>query len=181
MKLVYLFTLCFLFFTAGNTVAQKLERQVSSTTGANFLSPELTVDYTVGEVVVKPLKLTGSTLLTHGFQQPPNGVRIITALNEDMILYPNPTWEYASIKFNLDTLTQYVDVRVVNIMGQLAFTDKIIAPPPPGPDVPKELRPMFWALTYSFNTVKLLAGIYIVQIKTNTGFAVAKKFVKINK
>jgi hypothetical protein len=178
MKLSYLITASFLLLAAGNLAAQKLERQVLSTTGSNVKFPEFEMDYTVGEAIIEPLKITG-TMLTQGFQQPPNGLRIITALNEDMILYPNPVVGNAAIKFNLDTLTLHVDVRVVNIMGQLAFTDKITAPARPGPEVPKDERPFFWAFTYSFNTQRLVAGIYIIQIKTNTGFAVTKKFVKM--
>jgi hypothetical protein len=179
MKLSYLIAVCFLLLAAGNLSAQKLERQVQSTTGAGVKFPDFEVDYTVGEAIIVPLKITG-TLLTQGFQQPPNGLRVIGGLNDDLILYPNPVSESASIKFTLDTLTMHVDVRVVNIMGQVVFTDKIMAPEKVPYNTPTNERPIVWALTYTYNAQKLMAGIYILQIKTNTGFAVAKKFVKMN-
>lgn len=175
MKLSYLITVCFLLLAAGNITAQKLERQVQSTTGAGVKFPDFEIDYTVGEAIIANLKV-----LTQGFQQPPNGLRSIDALNDDLVLFPNPVVTDASIKFALDTVTLHVDVRIVNIMGQVAFTDKILPPPKPSYDTPPNERPVIWPLTYTFSTAKLIPGIYILQIKTNTGFAVTKKFIKMN-
>lgn len=167
---------CFLLLATGNLAAQKLERHVQSTTGnGGLIFDDFQIDYTVGEVMIHRISIEGLTL-TQGFQQPPTGKRVIEGLNDDMILYPNPTWGDAAIKFTLDTLVQHVDVRIVNIMGQLAFTDKIMSPPKPAPG---EARPLVWVLTYSFSTARLVPGIYIIQIKTNSGFAVTKKFVKM--
>ena len=180
MRLIYLIAVCFLLLAAGNTFAQakppKMERQVLATTGAGILLFDVQVEYTVGEAVIVPLTSVTGTVLTQGFQQPPTGRIGIDALNDDLVLFPNPTVEDVSIKFTLDSMAKKVDIRIVNLMGQLMFTDKLEAPS----TVTTE-PPYLWTLTYSFNTntLRLIPGIYILQIKTNTGFAVTKKFLKM--
>jgi hypothetical protein len=182
MKLPYLIAVFFvlLFAAAQRTIAQtkplKMERQVLASTGAGIiLADMLQVEYTVGEAVIVPLTAVTGTVLTQGFQQPPTGRITNSALNEDLVLYPNPALDDVSIKFTLDTTAKKVDIRIVNIMGQLMFTDKLDAPTPP------REAPFIWTITYSFNTntLRLIPGIYIFQMKTNTGFSVTKKFLKM--
>lgn len=181
MKLIYLITLCFLLLAAENTFAQtpefKMERQVMASTGAGIdIKNVLQVEYTVGEAVVEPIKGLTGTVLTQGFQQPPTGRKSIDRLNDDMVLFPNPALQNVSIKFALDSMAKKVDIRIVNLMGVTVFTDKLDQPT----SVPQE-DPYIWDLTYSFDTerLRLIPGIYILQITTNTGFRVTKKFLKM--
>lgn len=182
MRLIYLIAVFFLLLVAGSTFAQttpiKMERQVLASTGAGILLENVVqVEYTVGEAVIVPITSITGTVLTQGFQQPPTGRKSIDALNDDLILYPNPAIADVSIKFTLDSMAKKVDIRIVNLMGQLMFTDKLDQPD----SVTEGEGPYLWTLTYSFNTntLRLIPGIYILQIKTNTGFAVTKKFLKL--
>jgi hypothetical protein len=181
MKLTYLIAVCLLLLAAVNTFAQtkppKIERQVLASTGAGIaIIDVLQVEYTIGEAVIVPLLTVPGIVLTQGFQQPPTGRVSIDALNDDLVLFPNPSTDKVSIKFTLDSNALTVDVRIVNLMGQTMFTDKLEQP-----ESVKQSEPFLWTLTYSFDTneLRLIPGIYILQIKTNTGFKVTKKFLKL--
>lgn len=141
------------------------ERQVKSSTGYSKTLQAIQLDFTIGEAVVVPLIYTDPAL-TQGFQQPPSGpVRTATGA-DDMILYPNPAEDQASIKFALDTGTTKVDIRVLNRIGQLIFTDVVL---PEGN----------YALLYTLNTSAWVPGVYVVNIKMDTGLSVAKLLVKL--
>ncbi|SFD90841.1 Por secretion system C-terminal sorting domain-containing protein [Chitinophaga sp. CF118] len=173
MRLRHLFPVCFLLLAAGNAVAQKLERQVSASTGAGgIILSQIQLDYTVGEAVIESKTSSSLTLtLTQGFQQPPTGSRS-NSLADDMVLYPNPTVDQAAIKFTLDSLTKVVNVRVVNLLGQVMFTDKVEQSMSPGDP--------FWSLKYTFDATKWPQGPYIVNIKTDGGLSVTKILLKFN-
>lgn len=178
MKLKYLISACFLLlFAAGNVAAQRLERQVAGSTGAGIEHPvtKYWLEYTVGEAMITPL-VYSSTLVTQGFQQPQVGERV-NGLADDLVLYPNPTTDNASIKFTLDVKTKQVDFRIMNLQGQEVFRDKILAPEFEPVDPPVT----FWNLKYTFNVEKLLPGAYVMSIKTDGGLSVTKVFIKMRK
>lgn len=160
-------TVCVLLLAAARAAAQNpsLDREVKSSTGFSLSNNEIQLDYTIGEAVVVPLTYTTYTL-TQGFQQPPTNVVTKPPGADDLVLYPNPSITDASIKFSLDTGTTKVDIRVLNSIGQLIFTDVVL---PNGN----------YSLQYTFNTTAWIRGIYVVNIKMDTGLSVAKLLVKM--
>jgi hypothetical protein len=161
-------TVCLLLIAAARAKAQNpsLERQVKSSTGFSTIVPLIIqLDFTIGEAVVVPLIYTNPAL-TQGFQQPPSGLVTKPPGADDLVLYPNPAEDQASIKFSLDTGTTKVDIRVLNRIGQLIFTDTVL---PEGN----------YALLYTLNTSAWIPGVYVVNIKMDTGLSVAKLLVKM--
>jgi hypothetical protein len=160
-------TVCLLLIAAARAKAQnpKFEREVKSSTGFSMATSQIQLDFTIGEAVVVPLIYTDPAL-TQGFQQPPSGNVVKPPGADDLVLYPNPAEDQASIKFSLDTGTTKVDIRVLNRIGQLIFTDTVL---PEGN----------YALQYTFNTSAWIPGVYVVNIKMDTGLSVAKLLVKL--
>jgi hypothetical protein len=163
------FTVCVLLLAAAKTMAQAkptFDREVKSSSGATKIVDKIIqLDFTIGEAVVLPLIYTDPAL-TQGFQQPPSNIVNRGPGADDMVLYPNPADKEASIKFALDTGTTKVDIRVLNRIGQLIFTDTVL---PEGN----------YALLYTFNTSAWIPGVYVVNIKMDTGLSVAKLLVKM--
>ncbi|GAA3956136.1 T9SS type A sorting domain-containing protein [Chitinophaga oryziterrae] len=161
-------TVCLLLLAAAKVMAQSkpsFDRDVKSSTGFSQVLPGIQLDFTIGEAVVVPLVYT-DLALTQGFQQPPAGPVVKPPGADDLVLYPNPAEDQASIKFSLDTGTTKVDIRVLNRIGQLIFTDTVL---PEGN----------YALLYTLNTSAWIPGIYVVNIKMDTGLSVAKLLVKM--
>jgi hypothetical protein len=160
-------TVCLLLIAAARAKAQNptFERQVKASTGFSKTLPTIQLDFTIGEAMVVPLIYTDPAL-TQGFQQPPSGVVHKPPGADDLVLYPNPAEDQASIKFSLDTGTTKVDIRVLNRVGQLIFTDTVL---PEGN----------YALLYTLNTSAWIPGVYVVNIKMDTGLSVAKLLVKM--
>jgi hypothetical protein len=162
-------TVCVLLLAAAKAMAQAkptFERDVKSSAGTSrIIDNVIQLDFTIGEAVVARLVYT-DFLLTQGFQQPPSGNVVKPPGADDLVLYPNPAEDQASIKFSLDTGTTKVDIRVLNRIGQLIFTDTVL---PEGN----------YALLYTLNTSAWIPGIYVVNIKMDTGLSVAKLLVKM--
>ncbi len=102
----------------GTLGAQSLSRQVISSTGND--DPRLT--YTLGETVVETA-ITGSFVLTQGFQQPDAtavNVRPPLSLKVDYKFYPNPAKEKAILELNSKrALTFRIDV--IDVGGSLVL------------------------------------------------------------
>jgi hypothetical protein len=160
-------TVCILLLAAARVMAQnpKLDREVKASSGLSIKLADIQLDYTVGEAVIAPLEYTPYTL-TQGFQQPATDIINRPPGADDLVLYPNPADKDASIKFSLDTGTTKVDIRVLNYVGQLIFTDVVL---PNGN----------YSLEYTFNTSAWIPGIYVVNIKMDTGLSVAKLLLKL--
>lgn len=152
------------------------DRYVISVTGYTIsLDEGFQFDWTVGEPIVETIT-TGNWMLTQGFQQPRSG-RVVSQSSEvdPMIIYPNPatntdniTVEYTPADTSeLRRITQF-DVKIMNYIGQVVFTDtKTVAPETP-------------VIMYTIPSGKLSRSFYLVSLILNTGVTVTRKLVRMD-
>ena len=101
--------------TAG---AQSLERQVIGSAGGFDQAGGVSLSYTVGEPIVETA-ITGSVILTQGFQQPDDlrvGINEVT-VSMDYTVYPNPTDDRLIVELKSDQLVD-VQLSLFDIAGQ---------------------------------------------------------------
>lgn len=121
MKILILFLIA---ITPLASFSQSIERQVLASAGKNASTPNLIVNYTVGETEI--FKGTGSNIIvTQGYQQYKDvstGIR--DAANEGIQLnvYPNPSHNYVNVDFTLDK-TQAINYTLYDINGKLLFAE----------------------------------------------------------
>jgi hypothetical protein len=137
--------------------AQTLDRQVIGTTGGSATSSGVTLDYTVGEVVTATA-VSGTLILTQGFQQPstqaPSSAPPV-AISLNYSLYPNPTNNW--INFDLQTEVPLLfGLRLVDALGRFV-SDQAPTPLPAGQH------------TFRFDLRPLPAGTYFLQLYTPDG------------
>lgn len=78
--------------------AQSIERQVIGSCGGSF-SGGFQVDWTAGETVTATAS-GGSTILTQGFQQPPQAVNAVkTVVTSGLLAFPNPTNNLVTVEW----------------------------------------------------------------------------------
>lgn len=80
-------------FAVFSTNAQSLERQVIGSAGGYDVAGGVSLSFTVGEPVVETA-ISGSVVLTQGFQQPDDlgtGIKENVKITLDYTVYPNPT------------------------------------------------------------------------------------------
>lgn len=103
MKKVYLVMLLGCGFAVASN-AQSIERQVIGSAGGYDEANGISVSYTVGEPVVETA-ITGSVILTQGFQQPDDistGINEPVKINVEYTVYPNPTDDHLFVEMKAD-------------------------------------------------------------------------------
>ncbi|WP_343693643.1 T9SS type A sorting domain-containing protein [Chitinophaga sp.] len=128
------------------------------------------IAYNIGE----PLIFADSSLnyaLWFGFEQPLGDT--IAYKKDDMTIYPNPAYtSTATVKYVMSDgsgssgITK-IDIRIVNISGQLMFTDS------------KQIDEKESIFVYQFETEKYNPGIYLVTLFMDTGIKASRKFVRV--
>lgn len=128
------------------------------------------IAYNVGE----PIIFADSSLnyaLWFGFEQPLGDT--IAYKKDDMTIYPNPAYTTtATVKYVMSDGTGsagigHIDVRIVNLSGQLMFTDSM--------DIDQKES----IFVYTFDTDKYNPGIYLVTLFMDTGIKASRKFVRV--
>lgn len=166
---------CASFLVPGMAHAQHLERTVVASAGASKTvipwvsdaEPGVQIDCTVGDIAVRTIKYPEVAMLTQGFQQPP--LQNLLKLNKDeMLVFPNPTFDQITLLYTLDSNVRKVDIRVVSIAGHIMSTDVFI---------PKERDIAF---KYVMDCTRFIPGIYVVTLIMDTGIKVSRKFIKFD-
>ena len=152
------------------------DRYVISVTGYNKILDEgFQFDWSVGEPIVATIT-TGNWTLTQGFQQPRNG-RVVSETSEEdpMIIYPNPatntdniTIEYTPADTTEQRLITQFDVKIMNYIGQVVFTDT------------KTVEPETPVIMYTIPSGKLSRSFYLVSLILNTGVTVTRKLLRVD-
>lgn len=98
-----------------------LSRQVVANAGGSGVVQNIQIQYTVGEAIVLPIT-NGKTLLTQGFQQPEESLRLPPGVNpvKSYILFPNPAVTSTKILFDL-LANVNVTIEVINPAGQNVY------------------------------------------------------------
>lgn len=128
------------------------------------------IAYNIGE----PIVFADSSLnyaLWFGFEQPLGDT--IAYKKDDMTVYPNPAYtSTATVKYVMSDgsgssgITQ-IDIRIVNLSGQLMFTDS--------QTVDKDES----IFQYQFDVDKYNPGIYVITLFMDTGIKASRKFVRV--
>mgnify|MGYP002638747049 CR=1 FL=1 len=118
----YLTLVVFLLLGVLVSTAQSIDRHVAASAGNEFTNSSGTITYTIGEPVTETLS-SGNATATQGFHQ---GIINITSVREqikdvEISIYPNPTSDYVTVKFDEAGLWQLhtVDGKLVS-SGQLS-------------------------------------------------------------
>lgn len=111
--------------------AQSHERSVVSSFGGSFSDGStLSVDHTLGQVVDVTL-LSGSIIITQGFQQP-FSTQVVSVSeiisSSDIVIFPNPTPGQTVIRIAGLPAGSYL-LHLFNVLGQLQLTQSLTADP----------------------------------------------------
>lgn len=149
---------------------QTKQYTISSAGEALLVQGAFYIAYNIGE----PIIFADSSLnyaLWFGFEQPLGDT--IAYKKDDMTIYPNPAYtSTATVKYvmsdgNGSSGISKIDIRIVNLSGQLMFTDS---------QTVDEKESIF---VYQFDTEKYNPGIYVVTLFMDTGIKASRKFVRV--
>ena len=163
-----------------DTSAGLLERQVIASTGKYSKANTCLLEWTVGESMITTI--TGNTHnATQGFNQP--SAAIVKLKSDDMTIYPNPTTTTATVKYRIDTTgnkqVYRIDIKIVNIQGQIIFTDYATRDTTQGiSSVPRSAKN--YDFEYNLNSTKFYPGIYFVTLIMDTGIKATRKLLKMD-
>ena len=117
----YQFSFLIACFLPAFLFAQEIEREVLGSVGGIHQNTAVSMEWTIGEVMVETYQ-SGAIQLTQGFHQPRI---VITGLNEKkenlgkVALYPNPTQQYLTVdlagEWNLHA------IQLFDVVGTLLF------------------------------------------------------------
>ena len=120
MKDILVFSLFFLATTLLN--AQHLSPQVIGSAGGSYANSSITMDMTVGEVVIETFN--NNTILTQGFHQGNLKVEtVVTDIKETVKVYPNPTTAYLTIELEKSS---NIELILIDVNGKIVLQDKMI-------------------------------------------------------
>ncbi|MVT11292.1 T9SS type A sorting domain-containing protein [Chitinophaga tropicalis] len=152
------------------------DRYVISVTGYSRVTDEgFQIDWSVGEPIVETIS-AGKWVLTQGYQQPRNG-RVVSETSEvdPMIIYPNPanntdnvTIEYTPADTTEQRLITQFDVKIMNYIGQVVYTDT------------KTVEPETPVIMYTIPSGKLSRSFYLVSLILNTGVTITRKLLRVD-
>jgi hypothetical protein len=116
-QLIYPGIFIFGLFILQPTMAQSLERQVVSSSGATFNEGAYTLDFTFGEMMTTTFEQGNE--LCQGFQQ---AWAVLTAIGSiptemDIKLYPNPTIDILNIEVSAKT-----DLQILDLNGRVVMS-----------------------------------------------------------
>jgi hypothetical protein len=104
---------------------QTISPQVIATAGKSSANGGFTIDYTVGELVVKTLSVTGN-MVSQGFHQTYTSTSSIEDGKDVKItiqVYPNPTYDFVNISISgeneIDFIASVFDASGRNILNML--------------------------------------------------------------
>ena len=106
-------------FIAISVMGQSLERQVIGSAGGYDVAGGVSLSFTIGEPVVETA-ISGSVVLTQGFQQPDDigvGIKEEIKIKMDYTVYPNPTENLIFIEMTTEEQVE-VKITLVNTLGQ---------------------------------------------------------------
>jgi hypothetical protein len=118
MKNVFLFGLAILGFGFVSQ-AQSLDRQVIGSAGGYEEQGGYSLSFTVGEPVVETA-ITGTLVLTQGFQQPDDvtvGINDVVKINMDYFIFPNPTVNQLTVQLSADKIVE-VSISLHDMLGR---------------------------------------------------------------
>ncbi len=128
MKKNYIFAVAVvLFLAAFESNAQTLERQVIAAAGDYFVSPGLSLSWTLGEPVTETVS-NYDVILTQGFQQADKIT--VTTVREplsnlfDIKIFPNPTTDYLNIRINSER-DEIIIAQLYSLQGQKVIERKM--------------------------------------------------------
>jgi hypothetical protein len=99
--------------------AQSLERQVIGSAGGYEEEAGYSLSFTVGEPVVETA-ISGSLVLTQGFQQPDDirvGINDVVKVNMDYLIFPNPTIDKLTVQLTADHAME-VTISLHDMLGR---------------------------------------------------------------
>lgn len=99
--------------------AQSLERQVIGSAGGYEEEAGYSLSFTVGEPVVETA-ISGSLVLTQGFQQPDNisvGINDVVKVKMDYLIFPNPTIDKLTVQLTADHSVE-VTISLHDMLGR---------------------------------------------------------------
>lgn len=109
--------LVLIFGLAAN--AQSLERQVIASAGGFSTANGVSLSYTVGEPVIETA-VSGSVILTQGFQQPDDittSIKHVSNVSLNYTVFPNPTDDMIFIELQSDIPVE-VELSLYDITGR---------------------------------------------------------------
>ena len=115
-----------LLLAAGIANGQSIERDVIASAGDYFVSPALTLSWTMGESIVETVSNDYMTL-TQGFQQ--GDMITLTTVKDplaelfDIKVFPNPTVDILNISINSQQ-DEIIIVQLYNLTGERVLTEK---------------------------------------------------------
>lgn len=101
-----------------------LSQSIISTAGNTSIYEDLTIDFTVGEIITQTYK--GNTIdATQGFHQPNLRITAISYPDPiyDIRLFPNPTEDFVILEF--PKLDQDYSIELYDTSGKLIFKEQI--------------------------------------------------------
>ncbi len=99
--------------------AQSLERQVIGSAGGYEVENGYSLSFTIGEPVVETA-ITGSVVLTQGFQQPDDvevGINDLVKVKMDYLIFPNPTMDNLTVQLSADQVVE-VNISLRDMLGR---------------------------------------------------------------
>lgn len=99
--------------------SQSLDRQVIGSAGGYETQGGYSLSFTVGEPVVETA-ITGSLVLTQGFQQPDDvsvGINDVVKINMDYSIFPNPTVNQLTVQLSADKVVE-VSISLHDMLGR---------------------------------------------------------------
>ncbi len=109
-----------LLLVTGNLAAQSLDRYVVASTGNSASGSNISVDYTIGELVVLTVGNSNYTL-TQGFHQPSSGsVSIEDVSAYTFKVFPNPFTDFVQVELSVEQ-TSSVQIKLNDIYGRAVY------------------------------------------------------------
>lgn len=118
---------CLLFLmTAGLVKAQTIERDVFATAGDYYVTPAMTLSWTMGEPVVETVS-NQYMMLTQGFQQA-DKITLTTVKDPlaelfDIKVFPNPTVDVLNISISSQK-DEFIILQLYSLSGEKILTER---------------------------------------------------------
>jgi hypothetical protein len=118
-KIMYKFILnAFLLFSTVNCFSQSLERTVIGSAGTTLTTPQVNLEFTVGEIAVSEIS-NGTTSLGQGFHQG-NLAQVLGVPEQELLnlkFYPNPATDF----FIIEGIEKESTISIYDINGKLVL------------------------------------------------------------
>ena len=132
MRNVSLFLFGLFLFSGLN--AQSIERDVIASAGGYFENDEISISWTLGEVITETVSTSDNRIiLTQGFQQPDNVAKLKAPTDEvklpdmtsiSMSLFPNPTTDNVYLTIKSEEIER-VTLDLVDMNGRILYSEQL--------------------------------------------------------